>query len=51
MEPITLTEKQKMLAGKAYQAGDAELAKERLKAREIVFEFNNLAPKFIKQRN
>ena len=39
-----------MLAGKAYQAGDAELSKERLKAREIVFEFNNLAPKFIKQR-
>lgn len=50
MEPILLTEKQKMLAGKAYQAGDAELSKERLKAREIIFEFNNLAPKFIKQR-
>ena len=44
------TEKQKMLAGKAYQAGDAALSKERLKAREIIFEFNNLAPKFIKQR-
>lgn len=50
MEPNKLTEKQKMLAGKAYQAGDAELSKERLKAREIIFEFNNLAPKFIKQR-
>ncbi|TDG37832.1 sugar O-acetyltransferase [Pedobacter changchengzhani] len=45
-----LTEKQKMLAGKAYHAGDSELSKERLKAREIVFEFNNLAPKFFKQR-
>ncbi|WP_443944786.1 sugar O-acetyltransferase [Pedobacter sp. AW1-32] len=50
MDNTTQTEKQKMLAGKAYQAGDAELSKERLKAREIVFEFNNLAPKFIKQR-
>lgn len=44
------TEKQKMLSGVAYQAGDAELSKDRLKAREIVFEFNNLAPKFFKQR-
>lgn len=50
MEENQFTEKHKMLAGKAYQAGDAELSKERLKAREIVFEFNNLAPKFIKQR-
>lgn len=49
-ENNTPTEKQKMLSGQAYQAGDAELSKERLKAREIVFEFNNLAPKFIKQR-
>lgn len=46
----SLTEKQKMLAGKAYQAGDTELAGERLKAREVNFEFNNSAPKFIKQR-
>lgn len=45
-----LTEKQKMLSGKAYQAGDNELANDRLKAREIVFEFNNLPPKQIKQR-
>lgn len=50
MDINTLTEKQKMLAGKAYQAGGEELSKERLKAREIVYEFNNLAPKFIKQR-
>jgi maltose O-acetyltransferase len=50
MNSVTETEKQKMLSGKAYQAGDAELSKERLKAREIIFEFNNLAPKFIKQR-
>ena len=50
MENNILTEKGKMLAGKAYQAGGEELSKERLKARELVFEFNNLAPKFIKQR-
>jgi len=50
MENNILTEKEKMHAGKAYQAGDADLSKERLKARELVFEFNNLAPKFIKQR-
>jgi maltose O-acetyltransferase len=50
MESINPTEKEKMLKGKAYQAGDAALSKERLKAREIIFEFNNSAPKFIKQR-
>jgi len=50
MEQKQLTEKEKMLAGKAYQAGDNELANDRLKAREIVFEFNNLPPKQIKQR-
>lgn len=44
------TEKQKMLTGKAYQAGDATLSKERLRAREVIFEFNSLAPKLIKQR-
>ncbi|WP_231729731.1 sugar O-acetyltransferase [Pedobacter sp. Leaf176] len=50
MEHNILTQKEKMLAGKAYQAGCEELSKERLKAREIVYEFNNLAPKFMKQR-
>lgn len=50
MEEKQLSEKEKMLTGKAYQAGDNELAKDRLKAREIVFEFNNLPPKQIKQR-
>lgn len=45
-----MSEKEKMLAGKAYQAGDNELASDRIKAREITFEFNNLAPKQIKQR-
>lgn len=50
MNTNKLTEKQKMLSGQAYQAGDTELAKERLKARELVYEFNHLAPKFVKQR-
>jgi len=50
MQEKKLSEKEKMLAGKAYQAGNTELANERLKAREIVFEFNNLAPKQIKAR-
>lgn len=50
MEENKLSEKEKMLSGKAYQAGDNELANDRLKAREIVFEFNNLPPKQIKQR-
>lgn len=45
-----MSEKEKMLAGKAYQAGDNELVSDRIKAREITFEFNNLAPKQIKQR-
>ena len=50
MENQQLTEKEKMLAGKAYQAGDNELSADRLKAREITFEFNSLPPKQIKQR-
>lgn len=50
MTEIPETEKQKMIAGKAYQAGDAELAKERLRAREVLFEFNNTPPKLIKKR-
>ncbi len=50
MDIDKLTEKEKMLASKAYQAGDNELSRDRLKARELVFEFNGLAPKQIKQR-
>lgn len=50
MDTSLLTEKQKMLAGKAYQAGDATLTEERLKARDLVFEFNQLPPRQIEQR-
>ncbi|MGY3053173.1 maltose O-acetyltransferase [Pedobacter sp. UYEF25] len=44
------SEKEKMLAGLPYFAGEKMLSLERLKAREVIFEFNNSAPKFIKQR-
>lgn len=50
MNPTAQTEKEKMLSGQAYKADDATLTKERLKAREVIFEFNQLAPKQIKQR-
>ncbi|MBD8346451.1 maltose acetyltransferase domain-containing protein [Dysgonomonas sp. HGC4] len=38
------TEKQKMLAGEPYFAGDAELTKERYKARKLIFTYNNTSP-------
>ncbi len=44
------TQKEKMLAGLPYFAGEKTLTAERLKAREVLFQFNNSAPKFIKQR-
>lgn len=37
-----MTEKEKMLAGKPYQAGDKVLVQERLRAKEITFAINNL---------
>lgn len=45
-----MTEKEKMIAGSAYQAGDKELSEERLKCRELVQEFNNTNPKQFKHR-
>ncbi|TXE13551.1 sugar O-acetyltransferase [Algoriphagus aquimarinus] len=39
-----MTEKEKMLAGELYQAGDPELAAERLKARKLVKTFNDSDP-------
>lgn len=44
------TEKEKMLAGLPYLAGEKTLSADRLKAREVLFQFNNSEPKFIKQR-
>ncbi len=39
-----MTEKEKMLAGELYQAGDPELVAERLKARKLVKTFNDSDP-------
>ena len=39
------TEREKMLAGEIYDANyDEELLSERLKAKDICFEYNNLKP-------
>ncbi len=38
------SEKEKMLAGDYYDAGDAELVREREHARELTFEFNHTRP-------
>lgn len=39
-----MTEKEKMLGGKLYQAGDPELLKERLRARKLLQKFNHSDP-------
>lgn len=45
-----MTEKEKMLAGKLYQAGDAELMQERLAARKLLKSFNNSDPEELEFR-
>lgn len=45
------TEKEKMLAGEMYFAWDEQLTSERLRAKEVIFEFNSLQPKEIQKRN
>lgn len=39
-----MTEKEKMLAGEWYQAGDPELVEERMKARKLLNRFNQIDP-------
>ena len=39
-----MTEKEKMLAGKLYFAGEEKLKRERLRAKEMVYLFNTLPP-------
>lgn len=47
-----MTEKEKMLAGEIYNANyDEELIKERMKAQDICYEYNNLKPSDIENRN
>lgn len=45
------TEKEKMLSGEFYNADDEELVRDRLKARELTFNFNHTRPSEIKVRN
>ena len=44
------TEREKMLEGMPYKASDKELSMARLQAKELIFDFNQLRPKEIKQR-
>lgn len=46
-----LTEKEKMISGKAYKAFDKELFAERQYAKELIFEFNALRPSQLEERN
>ena len=46
-----MTEREKMLNGKAYNAFCEELLGERQYAKEIIFEFNSLRPSEIEKRN
>ncbi len=44
------TQKEKMIAGEPYRADGSELFDERQRAKEVLMEYNNLAPKRIKDR-
>ena len=46
-----MTEKDKMLAGKAYLAGEEQLVKERQYAKQVLFKFNNMNPVLVEARN
>lgn len=46
-----MSEKIKMLSGRAYKAFDSELICERQEAKERVFEFNSLRPAEMDRRN
>lgn len=44
------TEKEKMLAGEPYFAGDDELTAERLRARNLIYTYNNTRPDELRER-
>lgn len=46
-----MTEKEKMIAGAPYKAGDPELFSERQRAKELIFEFNSHRPSQLEERN
>ncbi len=49
-EPHEMTEKEKMLAGQAYKAGDEVLVKERVRCRELMLELNSKGSTNINKR-
>ena len=46
-----MTEKDKMLAGKAYLASEEQLVKERQYAKQVLFKFNNMDPVLVEERH
>lgn len=44
------TEKQKMLAGELYFAGDEQLTQERIRARRLIYAYNNTSPDELETR-
>ena len=46
-----MTEKDKMLAGKAYLASEEQLVKERQYAKQVLFKFNNMNPVLVEARH
>lgn len=46
-----MTEKEKMLNGKAYLSFGEELFEERQYAKDLIFEFNSLSPREVEKRN
>ena len=46
-----MTEKEKMIAGKAYLAYGEELTNERMRAKELVYRFNSLPPTQQEEKN
>ncbi|WP_237707630.1 maltose acetyltransferase domain-containing protein [Desulfocurvibacter africanus] len=49
-QPMPRSEKDKMLAGELYDAGDGELVRERNHARKLVFAFNHASPAELEAR-
>ncbi|MFS0838937.1 sugar O-acetyltransferase [Paenibacillus sp. 1P03SA] len=50
-DPQSMTEKQKMIAGKPYKAFGEELLNERQHAKEVLFDYNALRPGEVDKRN
>ena len=46
-----MTEKDQMLAGKAYLGSEEQLVKERQYAKQVLFKFNNMNPVLVEERH